>query len=219
VEKKLKTRQAASEALKKAVAEFMHRLYKRGLTTTSGGNISIRDHNTIAVTPSASDKGTMQPEEVGLVDPTGNIIGHKFKPSIETGMHLAIYQAREDVSAVIHAHPVFCSLYSATEQEINHRLLSETYAIIGRIEYIPYYKIGSPELAEAVAEASRKADCIIMRNHGALAVGTSLLQAYDRLEVLESAAKINWLGQAFPIGTMCELPQERLKELDQIMGR
>jgi L-fuculose-phosphate aldolase len=215
----LKTRQATSEELKKAVAEFMHRLYKRGLTTTSGGNISVKEHNIVAVTPSASDKGKMLPEEVGLLDPDGNMIGHKVKPSIETGLHLAIYRAREDVSAVIHAHPVFCSLYSATQMEINHRLLSETYAIIGNIEYIPYYKIGSPELAAAVAEATKKADCVIMRNHGALAVGKSLLQAYDRLEVLESAAKINWLAHSFPQNTMLELPQTSLDELDRMMGR
>lgn len=215
----MKTRQAAADTLKKAVAEFMHRLYKRGLTTTSGGNISIRDNNLIAVTPSASDKGNMHADEVGLVDQAGNTIGHKFKPSIETGMHLAVYRTRSDISAVIHAHPIFCSLFSTMKREINHRLLSETYAIIGHIEYVPYYKIGSHELAEAVAAASEKADCIIMRNHGVLTVGTSLLQAYDRLEVLEAAAKINWLAQSFPADALCELPQARLDELDQIMGR
>ena len=215
----MKTRQVKSDELKAATAEFMHRLYKRGLTTTSGGNISVREDNIIAVTPSASDKGKMLSEEVGLVDINGEIVGHKFKPSIETGLHLSIYKARNDVMAVIHAHPTFCSLYSATNMEINHRLLSETYAILGHIEYVPYCKIGSQELAEAVAEAATKADCIIMRNHGALATGKNLLQAYDRLEVLESAAKINWLARSFPAEAICELAPERLNELDKLMGR
>lgn len=215
----MKTRQMKVDELRAATAEFMHRLYKRGLTTTSGGNISVREDDIIAVTPSASDKGKMLAEQIGLVDIDGNITGHKFKPSIETGLHLSIYKARSDVSAVIHAHPTFCSLYSVTNEEINHRLLSETYAILGHIEYVPYYKIGSPELAEAVAEAAKKADCIIMRNHGALATGKGLLQAYDRLEVLESAAKINWLARSFRSDSICELPPERLKELDELMGR
>ena len=87
----MKTRQVKSDELKAATAEFMHRLYKRGLTTTSGGNISVREDNIIAVTPSASDKGKMLSEEVGLVDINGEIVGHKFKPSIETGLHLSIY--------------------------------------------------------------------------------------------------------------------------------
>lgn len=201
------------------IASFMRRLYERGLTTTSGGNLSIREGSVVYLTPSASDKGRMEPEDVGATDLDGNIVGKGFKPSIETRMHLEVYKARPDISAIVHAHPANASAFAASDAPIRSDLLSESYAILGRIAVAPYHCMGTPELALSVAEAIKGANCVIMRNHGALAVGRSMLEAFDRLEVLEAAAKVS-LAFLGPLkGHALPLSAADLAAIDSLMGR
>lgn len=206
-------------AAKTLIASFMRRLYERGLTTTSGGNLSIREGGLVYISPSASDKGSMTPEEVGVTDMEGNIAGAKFKPSIETRMHLEVYKARPDVVAIVHAHPPMASAFAATDSIIDTRYLSESYAILGEIAYAPYRRMGSVELALEVGAAAKDSNCVIMRNHGALAVGRSMLEAFDRLEVLESAARTNLLLSGPLAGHGRTLSPEELAAIDAMMGR
>jgi L-fuculose-phosphate aldolase len=209
----------AFETEREEVAYFMRRLYEKGLTTTSGGNLSVRLPNGHAlVTPSGSDKGRMRADEIGEVTLDGKAVTPGFRPSIESFMHLGIYKARPDVSAVTHAHPVTASAFCASEAKINLNYISESYAILGKIIYAGYFTPGSPELASAVAEAASKGNCVIMRNHGVLTVGKSLLESFDRLEVLESAAKITLLTRLLG-GKTDELSPEALAALDKAMGR
>ncbi len=210
------------EELKEEIAYFMSRLYSQGLTTTSGGNISaLCDDGTVLITPSASDKGRMKGNEIGRMDLDGNIIGSVFKPSIETRMHLGIYKRRPDVKAVVHAHPVHASAFAATTARINARYLAESYAILGEIAYADYFCMGSDELATEVAEKVKSSEnyCVVMRNHGALAVGGNLLQAFDRLEVLEAAARISMMASSCFRECAVELDDAALGDIDRLMGR
>ena len=97
---------------REAVAYFMRRLYRQFLTTTSGGNISCRtaDGN-IVITASQSDKGEQSPDKVGIVTMNGENLTPHLKLSIETSMHLAIYRTRQDINAIVHAHPVTATLF------------------------------------------------------------------------------------------------------------
>ena len=176
------------------VAYFMRRLYKQKLTTTLGGNISTRlsDGNVI-ITPSATDKGVIQADDIGVINIYGEIVGRQFKPSIETGMHLAIYRKRPEVSAIVHAHPVTACAFSASASEINSRLILEASVVLGEIAYVEFHQMGTQELAEAVSSAVSNANCAVMRNHGAITVGANLLEAFDRIEVLENAAQMTIL--------------------------
>ena len=91
---------------KQQVADIMQRLYSRGLTTCSGGNVSLRAENGhVFITPSQIDKGNIRPEEVAELDAEGKLLSPELKPSMETGMHLEIYRQRPDVQAIVHAHP------------------------------------------------------------------------------------------------------------------
>lgn len=204
--------------LQEEVAYFMRRLYEQHLTTTSGGNISFRNDQTVYITPSALDKARISADQVATVTIDGNMLSN-HKPSIETKMHLAIYKMRPEINAIVHAHPVTVSAYAAAKRKINTRLLAESYAILGNLAYSDYHCIGTTELADSVAFATTKSNCVIMRHHGALAVGKSLLEAFDRMEVLENAAKINlichtaWGGKTTPIGS------DSLNDLDILMGR
>lgn len=201
---------------KKRIAYFMRRLYKQGLTTTSGGNISMRwIDGTILITPSSSDKGRMVGSEIGLLDMNGNIIGTTFKPTIESRMHLEIYKKRSDVAAIVHAHPVNVSAFAASKIQINNKFLAESYIVLGEIAYTEYYCQGSDKLAKVISSAISSANCIVMRNHGALVVGQSLLQAFDRLEVLEIAAKMTIIKRSILQDDAVEISKKDLIELDK----
>ncbi len=202
---------------KKQVAKWMRRLYEKGLTTCLGGNISCRlDDNHIAITASETDKGKIKDVDVAVVSMDGLVIEPLVKISMETGMHLAIYKQRPDVKAIVHAHPPFGSLFSVLEQKINTKLLAEAYTIIGTPLVASYAAPGSEQLAANVAECAQNTNVVLMANHGVLAVGNTLLKAFDRIEVLENAAKMTVLTSL--MGDKRELTSAQLAELDKLFG-
>jgi len=200
---------------RKEVAHFMRRLYKHGLTTTSGGNISLRiSDDLILITPSATDKGRMKWKEIGIVNIFGENFTPQLKPSIETAMHLAIYKRKNDVSAIVHAHPVFASLFTAIKAKINTNLTSEAKAILGDPLLVRYALMGSKALAEVAAENIMKSDILLLENHGILTTGSTLLQAFDKIEVLENAAKMTLMTEM--TGRKRPLDKARILELEKL---
>ena len=176
---------------RKEVAHFMRRLYKHGLTTTSGGNISLRiSDEIIIITPSATDKGRMRWKEVGIINIFGDNLTPGLKPSIESDMHLAIYKKKKDITAIVHAHPLFATSFTAMKYKIKTNLTAEAKAILGNPLFVPYALMGSVELASLAAENILRSDILLLENHGILTTGSNLLQAFDKIEVLENAAKM-----------------------------
>jgi L-fuculose-phosphate aldolase len=203
---------------KQAVADCMNRLYRQGLTTTSGGNISLRvSDELILLTPSATDKGCMTAERIAEIGMDGSNHTPHLKPSGETSMHLEIYKRRPDVQAIVHAHPPFASVFTCVDKKLNVRLMAESYAIVGEPAFAPYALTGTQELATHVTDELANRTCVLMQNHGVLSVGTSLLEAFDRMEVLENAAKINIFANL--VGSAQELSAEQCAELDIWAGR
>ena len=124
---------------RKEVARFMRRLYKQGLTTTSGGNISLRlPGDIVLITPSATDKGRTKWKEVGIMNLLGENLTPSLKPSIEHALHLGIYKRNSLVTAIVHAHPVFATSFTATKCKINTDLTAEARAICGNPRFVPY---------------------------------------------------------------------------------
>jgi L-fuculose-phosphate aldolase len=203
------------KAERKEVARFMRRLYKHALTTTSGGNISLRiSEKIILITPSATDKGRMKWKEVGIINIFGENLTPHLKPSIETEMHLAIYRKKKDVLAVVHAHPVFASLFTAIKAKINTNLTSEAKAILGDPLLVRYAVMGSRALAEVAAENIMKSDILLLENHGILTTGSNVLQAFDKIEVLENAAKMTLMTEM--TGRKRPLDKARILELERL---
>ena len=193
------------------VARFMRRLYKQGLTTTSGGNISLRlTEDMIAITPSATDKGRMKWDEVAVISLSGENQTPSLKPSIETRMHLMIY-SKSKVTAVVHAHPVFATSFTAMNRKIDTTLTAEACAILGEPVTVPYALMGTLNLAEAVSDYALKSGVLLLENHGILATGMSLLQAFDRIEVLENAAKMTVIVRS--VGSRRALGPEKVNEI------
>lgn len=177
------------------VAYFMRRLYRQGLTSCSGGNISLRaDGEHILVTPSALDKGELKADEVVVMTPDGKNLTPELNPTIEVDLHLETFRRREDVRAVVHAHPVFATTLACLDMEIIADMTPETMMTIRRIAKVAFHPAGTRELALAVAETLSDADVAIMRNHGVATVGPSMLKAFDRLEVTEISAKMTFLS-------------------------
>ena len=204
------------KTLKKEIAYFMRRLYKRGLTTTFGGNISVRIKNFVLITASQTDKGRMKAADICVLNTDGQQIDKKRKVSMETSMHLAIYAARPDISAIVHAHPPVASSFAVNHQNINTRLTAEAWAVLGEVELADYALMGTTELAQTVAKASVDAAVVLMKNHGVLAVGQSLTEAFDRVEVLENAAKIHILSKLS--GQQTELTPLQIQAINKLIG-
>lgn len=200
---------------RKTVAGFMRRLYRQGLTTTSGGNISLKvSDDIIVITPSATDKGRMKWKEVGIMNILGENLTPDLKPSIEAAMHLSIYRKKKEVSAIVHAHPVFASAYTAMKCSVDTSLTAEARAICGEPSFVPYALMGTQELALKAADSITSADILLLENHGILAVGSTMLQAFDRLEVFENAAKMTMLVEM--TGRKKPLTKMRIRELDKL---
>ncbi len=200
---------------RKEVAYFMRRLYKQGLTTTSGGNISLKvAEDTILITPSATDKGKMKWKEIGIMSILGENLTPDLKPSIESELHLGIYKKNNEVSAIVHAHPVFASSFTAMKCTINTSLTAEARAICGEPRFVPYALMGSAELAEVAAENAAEADVLLLENHGILTTGKTLLSAFDKLEVLENAAKMTLIVDL--TGKKKGLNPSRLREIEKL---
>ena len=209
MKKSLKYREERRE-----IARFMRRLYRQSLTTTSGGNISLRvAHDIIAITPSATDKGRMKWKEIGLITFKGENLTPELKPSIESEMHLSIYRSR-NIKAIVHAHPVFATSFTAMKRKINTALTAEACSILGDPVFVPYALMGTKDLASIVAEHIEKSDILLLENHGILSVGADLLQAFDRIEVLETAAKMTVIVEA--MGKKSPLTSGRIDEIKKL---
>ncbi|KAB2822657.1 MAG: class II aldolase/adducin family protein, partial [Paludibacter sp.] len=131
------------------------RIYRSGMTTTSGGNISIRDVNgDIWITPSGVDKGSLTTRDIVCVKADGSIVG-SHKPSSEYPFHKAIYEARPELTAVIHAHPPGLVAFSIARQVPDTNIVPQARNICGEIGFAPYGCPGSVDLGEKIANEFR----------------------------------------------------------------
>ena len=163
------------------------RIYRSGMTTTSGGNISIRDDNgDIWITPSGVDKGSLTIKDIVCMKKDGTITG-MHKPSSEYPFHKAIYEARPELNAIIHAHPPALVAFSIARQVPNTNIIPQARFICGEIGYAPYGCPGSEELGKKIAHEfkNNKYKAVIMENHGVVLGGTDMMDAYQRFETLE----------------------------------
>ncbi len=182
------------------ITMIISRIYKRGMTTTSGGNISVIDENgDIWVTPSAVDKGSLRPSDIICVKADGSITG-RHKPSSEYPFHKAIYKMRPDIRAIIHAHPPALVSFSIVHQIPDTNIISQAKYICGPIGYASYELPGSELLGERIGqEFSKGFKAIIMENHGTVLGGYDLLDAFQRFETLEFCARTILYGSTIGV--------------------
>lgn len=179
---------------------LMERIYRYRMTTTSGGNLSIREPNgDVWITPARIDKGALRREDIVLVRADGSVEGTR-RPSSELPLHQAIYQARPDVRGIVHAHPVALVAFSMVRAVPDTRLFHQSWHVCGAGGFAAYELPGSAALGTTVAATFSKGfDCVILENHGVVTAGADLQQAFRRFETFEftgkTIIKANLLGR------------------------
>jgi len=173
------------------IIEIITRIYQNGMTTTSGGNLSILDEDgSIWITPKGVDKGSLIPKDIVRVLPNGTTDGI-HEPSSELPFHLAIYKARSDIKAIVHAHPPALVSFAITRKIPDTRIVPKASEICGKVGYAKYALPGSDNLGEVIAEVFKQNhDTVLMENHGIVTVGNSLMHAFQRLETLDYCARL-----------------------------
>jgi L-fuculose-phosphate aldolase len=198
------------ENQRNAVARFGLKMVASGLTTGTGGNLSMidRDLGRVAISPSGIEYAALQPRDVVLTDMQGKILDGACKPSSELGFHLSIYQRRNDVQAVVHTH----SPYAATMACLGWEIPAVHY-LVGfagkKVPLAPYATFGSPKLAELVAQHIGDYNALLLANHGLVTVGRSMEQAFAAAEEIEFVARIYYQTQS--IGNPVILPDEEME--------
>lgn len=186
-------------------------MYERSYVVSSDGNVSVRlDDGRIVATPTMTSKGRMTEDSLAVTDITGRPLSDK-KASSELAMHLLIYREREDVRAVCHAHPPHGTAFAVAGLAIDQPILSEVILTLGCVPLADYGTPSTAELTEAMRPLVRHHNALLMANHGAVAYGADLWQAFDRLETLEHTAKIAILSRL--LGGSKNLPVDAIEKL------
>jgi L-fuculose-phosphate aldolase len=168
------------------------------------GNVAVRSGpNRPQVTPAGFIKYEITADDIVEVDLDGRRIRGHRKPSTELDMHLRILKRREDVAAVVHAHPPIATGFGVAGETFGDCVLPELIFQVGWVPLVPYGTPGTPELGDRLEPYIPKYDALLLANHGAVTMGTTLEEARIRMESLEHAAKIiftaRMLGRVQPL--------------------
>lgn len=200
------------EEKRRELTEICRLLYERNLVTATDGNVSVRvSEKHILLTPSGKNKGFLKPEEMLVVDLDGCVIEGEGKASKEFPMHRAVYLERRDVGAVVHTHPVYATAFALAGKNIPEDHLIETRMMLKKVALAGYATPGTLEMAEVIAPFIADTNAILLQNHGALAVGRDLMDAFNKMEVLESIAKTIIMSKL--IGKPVLISQENLDKM------
>jgi L-fuculose-phosphate aldolase len=196
------------------LVETLERIYAYKMTTTSGGNLSIRDsEGDVWITPARVDKGSLRPADVVRVRPDGSSEG-LHPPSSELPFHRAIYRARPDIRAIVHAHPVALVAFSICGMIPDVRTIPQASHVCGKVGFAAYELPGSEKLGNVIAETfASGADCVMLENHGVVCGGTDLANAFQRFETLEFTAKTIVKGSI--LGPVRSLSAEQIELFEQ----
>lgn len=193
------------------IMQTMDRIYRYRMTTTSGGNLSIRDASgDIWISPARVDKGRLRRDDIVCVRPDGTTEG-LHPPSSEFPFHKAIYEARPDIHSIVHAHPGALVAFSICQQTPDTRIFHQAHSVCGRVGFAPYACPGSEALGESIAATfAEGCDSVVLENHGVVVGGDSLAHAFQRFEAFEFAGKT--LIKANQLGDVRQLTDDELQQ-------
>jgi len=204
------------EEARRQIVEAGKRLRDRFFVAANDGNISARvSENEILITPTSVNKGDVTVDQILKIDMEGKVVSGPAKPSSETKMHLAVYRKRPDVLAIVHAHPPAATGFAACHIRLDSDIiLPEVVFGLGRIGFAEYGTPTTEEIPNAVEKEIPDCDAVLLSNHGALTVGTDVMQAYYRMEVLEMYARVRVVTKI--LGEPKPLSQTEVTELYKV---
>ena len=167
-------------------------LYDRGYAAANDGNLSLRvGEDRLLITPSGVSKGRMTPDMLLLTDLEGTVLEGDRHPSSEGKLHLAVYRRRPDAAAVVHAHPPVATAFAVCRRGLETPYVAELAAGLGAVPCTPSFAmLSTDEVPDSVQPYLADHNAVLLANHGALAWGGDLWEAFDRLETVEHTAKI-----------------------------
>ena len=203
---------------REAVCRVGKLLYDRGFVAANDGNISVRvGEGRLLITPSGVSKGRMTPDMLLVTDLDGTVIEGNRHPSSEGKMHLEVYRGRPDVNAVVHAHPPVSTAFAVCRRGLETPYLSELVAGLGQVPCTPSFAmLSTEEVPQSVRPYLADHNALLLANHGALAWGGDLWEAFDRLETVEHTAKIVLNAQL--LGGGIPLTEEEVVRLQGLRG-
>lgn len=191
------------------IVMIMQRIYAYGMTTTSGGNLSIRDDDgSIWITPGGIDKGSLTRQDIVRVKPDGTVVG-PHKPSSEFPFHKKVYEKRPDLKSVLHAHPPALVAFSIVRRIPQTHLIPNVHEICGELAYAAYALPGSDLLGDTIAAVfERGINTVLLENHGIVVGADTLFQAFMAFETLDFSARLEL--EAHRLGTPRPLTPEQI---------
>jgi L-fuculose-phosphate aldolase len=201
--------------LKKFICEIGRRIWTRGYVAANDGNITLKmNDKEVLTTPTGVSKGFMTPDMIIKLDFSGKVLSgnSKYRPSSEAKMHLEVYEQRQDIGAVVHAHPPYCTSFAVAGVPLDKCVLPEAIIVIGSVPIAEYGLPSTKEIPDAIRPLIQNSDAILLENHGALTLGSDLLNAYHKMETLEHTAYIIHLARQ--LGNVNVLPKY---EADRLM--
>ena len=195
------------QALRERICQIGRLMHEKSFIDGTSGNISARlDDRHILATPSGLAKGSMQPQQLIVVDMDGRRVDQPtpetahLRPTSELSMHLECYRQRPDIGGVVHAHPPNAVALTIAGYDFQRCLIPEVVVLLGIVPTTPYATPSSTENRDAIRHLIREHDAILLAYHGSLTVGATVWDAYMRLESLEHSAhilyKVETLGGA-----------------------
>lgn len=208
------------------IVMMMERIYGYGMTTTSGGNLSILDDNgDIWITPAGVDKGSLTRKDIVCVKADGTIEGN-HRPSSEFPFHQLVYRKRPDIKAVLHAHPPALVAFSIVRKLPNTHLIPNVHQVCGEVGLAEYGLPGSTELGEKIAAVFEKGfNTVVLENHGIVVGGGDLFKAFMAFETLDFCARLeidaNRIGKPVSLSTeKIEISKNKQNvEMDEFIPR
>ena len=183
-----------SDPLREQVAAASRELAAAGLVRATNGNVSARDGDRIAITPTGGVLGRLRAGDIAIIDADGDLLEDGPRPTSELALHLGV-MARLGAGAVVHTHPPIGTALGLVIDELPC-VHYEMVALGGAVRVAPYRTFGSQELADAVIEALEDRSAALMANHGAITFGADVAQALERAHLLESMCELYWRAAA-----------------------
>jgi L-fuculose-phosphate aldolase len=178
-------------SLRLEIIKVCRKLDSKGLIAASDGNVSCRaGRDCMLITPSGVSKGDIEPAEIAKTSLQGNLPEGPMRPSNEILMHVQVYSMRPDVSAIVHAHPPMATAFTLAGFPFNSKVLPEVWLMLGEVPVAPYSTPSTDEVPQSIESYIPGSRAILLKRHGALTFGGSLMEACMRMEKLEHCAKI-----------------------------
>jgi L-fuculose-phosphate aldolase len=204
--------------LRGELVRFGKWLSSLGFMPGTAGNLSVRlDEERLLVTPTGMSKLLLEPLDMVIVDLEGRLLSGTRKVTSEVGMHLAIYEVRNDISAVIHSHPPIATGFACAGKGLDEVLCQEGVMTLGAVPLAKYATTGTGEVAASLAPFLRGHEAILMANHGAVTYGSDLLEAFLRMETVEHLAHIELV--AHQLGSPRPLSVNQIEQVRMAKAR